>query len=114
MARYMRRTSSVSVANGGSGATMPPFASSVCLYSTLNSATVGIGGLCQGGASSTMPAGEILLRLHLDETAGRTLELQCQALAVIERGGRRRGRDHDLHAAVIKLVDQHDEAPRRI
>ena len=57
------------------------------LYSILNSATVGIGELCQGAehsASGMVAAGEISLRLHLDQAAGRALKLESKALAAIK------------------------------
>src|ERR1700691_2294939 len=87
------------------------------LYSILNSATVGIGELCQGGecgASGMVVPGKICLRLHLDQAAGSALKFESQPLAAVKLrrlGGRRH---HGFDAAIIELVDQHDETPRGI
>src|SRR5580704_14164333 len=61
-----------------------------------------------------MAAGEIVLRLHLNQAAGRALEFELQAFAVIELRRRGGSRHHDLDAAVVELIDEHDEAARRV
>src|SRR5215469_18264204 len=61
-----------------------------------------------------MLAGEILLAAHLGKAAHGPLEFGKQALPAIELGGRGGGRDDQLHAAVVELIDEGDEAPRLI
>src|SRR5579871_2137859 len=83
----------------------------------VNSAAWRIGELCQGlagRASGTMAPGEIARGLHLDEPARGARKFGRETLAAVERGGWRHRREHDLDAAVIELIDEHDEASRRI
>src|SRR5882757_10028700 len=72
---------------------------------------------CRGGScgmSGTVFACEVSMRLHFDEAARGALELEVQPLAQINRGRRGGRRHHDLDAAIVEFVDQHDEAPRRV
>src|ERR1700679_3380743 len=69
---------------------------------------------CRTPRLSTMAAGELVLCLHFNQAAGRALEFELQAVAAIELRRRGGGRYHDLDAAVVELVDEHDEAARRV
>ena len=54
------------------------------------------------------------MRLHLDEPAARTLEIVPQLLAAIQLCDRHGRRQDQLHAAIVELVDERDEAARLI
>src|ERR1700722_7252449 len=99
----MPRTSSKSAAKAGGSATRTPAGSRMRLYSILNSATVGIGELCQGGracASRMVMARQIGRRLHFHQPARRALELEAQPLAAVELSRRSPRRQQGLDAAV--------------
>ena len=66
------------------------------------------------GVSGAMLAREVVLALHLDQARFGARELGAQALAVVQLDDRRGGRQHEVHAAVVDLVDEFDEAPRRV
>src|ERR1700676_5045424 len=59
-------------------------------------------------------AREIMLCLHLYQAAGGALKFGLQSFTAVQRPRRRRGRNHDLDAAIVEFVDQHDEAARGI
>src|SRR5712672_363515 len=61
-----------------------------------------------------MGAGQVLLALHLDQTADGTPELKTQPVALVELGRRPGGRDDELHALVVEGIDQRDQPPRRV
>src|SRR5712672_4525006 len=61
-----------------------------------------------------MGAGQVLLALHLDQTADGTPELKTQPFALVELGRRPGGRDDELHALVVEGIDQRDQPPRRV
>src|SRR5690606_33525959 len=57
---------------------------------------------------------QILVRLHLQQPATGTLELEFQSPAGVQILDRRLRRHDQLHTAIIELVDQVDETPRQV
>jgi len=56
-----------------------------------------------------MGCGKVVGRLHLDETARGSVELEFEFRARIQCCGLRSGRYDELHAAIVEFVDERDE-----